>query len=177
MSFELRPAESLRKGIHRIVRKQMDNALEQLTGPHSGSRDEAVHEARKCFKRIRGVLRLVRPVIGAKAYRQENTCFRDAGRPLTGVRDAKILVGTLDRLAEHFREPIAGRSFADVRRALQANLRTARKRVLDEQNAFAVVAAAVCQARGRIKRWADVPNKWAGVGAGLEDVYRRAADA
>jgi phosphoribosyl-ATP pyrophosphohydrolase len=50
MSFELKPAESLRKGIRRIVRKQMDEALEHLTGPHKGSRDAAVHEARKCFK-------------------------------------------------------------------------------------------------------------------------------
>jgi CHAD domain-containing protein len=40
-----------------------------------------------------------------------------------------------------------------------------------------VVAEAVRQARGRVKSWADVPNKWAAVGAGLEDVYRRASDA
>ena len=52
-----------------------------------------------------------------------------------------------------------------------------RKRVLDEQNAFAVVAEAVRQAHGRIKGWADVPNKWTAVGEGLEDVYRRAGDA
>src|SRR5262249_40401169 len=63
MSFELRPDESLRKNIRRIARKQMDDALEMLTAAHPGSRDEAVHEARKCFKKVRAVLRLVRPVI------------------------------------------------------------------------------------------------------------------
>src|SRR5262245_33321317 len=177
MSLELKPAESLRKGVRRIVREQMDDALERLTGPHKGSRDEAVHEARKCFKKIRAVLRLVRPVIGEKRYREENTCFRDAGRPLTEVRDAKIFIETLDRLAEHFKEHIVGRSFGDARQALQGNLRAVRKRVLDEQDAFAVVAEAVRQARGRVKSWADVPNKWAAVGEGLEDVYRRARDA
>src|SRR5262249_21632334 len=177
MSFELKPNESLRKGIRRIVRKQMDEALEQLTGPHKGSRDEAVHEARKAFKKIRAVFRLVRPVSGEKRYREENTCFRDAGRPLSEVRDARIFLEALDQLAEHFKEHVAGRSFADVRQALRDNLRAVRKRVLDEQRAFAVVAEAVRQARGRIKRWADVPNKWAAVGKGLEDVYRRAGDA
>jgi CHAD domain-containing protein len=177
MSFELKPDESLRKGIRRIVRKQMDQALEYLTGPHKGSRDEAVHEARKCFKKIRAVLRLVRPAIGEQRYRKENICFRDAGRPLTEVRDAKIFIETLDQLAEHFKEHVVGRSFDDARRALQDNLRAVRKRVLDEQNAFTVVAETVRQARERIKSWADVPNKGAVVREGLEDVYRRTSDA
>jgi CHAD domain-containing protein len=177
MSFELKPDEPLRKGIRRIARKQMAKALEQLTGPHQGSRDEAVHEARKCFKKVRAVLRLVRPLIGEKAFREENVCFRDAGRPLTEVRDARIVIEALDHLSEHFKEHVAGRSFADSRQVLQANLRAVRKRVLDEQNAFTVVADAVRQARERVKGWADVPNKWACLGSGLEDVYRRAGSA
>jgi CHAD domain-containing protein len=110
MSFELKPDEALRKGIRRIVRKQMDAALEHLTGLHRGSRDEAVHEARKCFKKIRAVLRIVRPVIGEKRYRKENTCLRDAGRPLTEVRDARILIETVDKLVEHYEEHMVGRS-------------------------------------------------------------------
>jgi CHAD domain-containing protein len=177
MSFELKPDESLRKGVRRIARTQMDDALERLTGEHRGSRDEAVHEARKHFKKVRAVLRLARPVIGEATYRTENTCFRDAGRPLTEVRDARILIDTLGQLAEHFREHLAGRSFAGVRQALQANLRAVRKRVLDEQNAFAVVSEAVRQARERVKDWADVPDRWSSVGGGLEDVYRRARAA
>jgi hypothetical protein len=177
MSFELNPDESLRKNIRRILRDQMDKALEYLTGPHEGSRDEAVHEARKSFKKLRAVLRLVRPVVDERSYREENTCFRDAGRPLTEVRDAKILIETLDHIAEHFKEHVVGRSFDEVRRELQKKLRVVRKRVLDEQDAFAVVAKAVRQAHGRVKAWADVPNKWMAVGEGLKDVYRRAGDA
>ena len=111
MTFELKPDESLRRGIRRIARKQMDLALEELTGAHAGGRDQAVHEARKAFKKVRAVLRLVRPVIGEAAYRAENSCFRDAGRPLTEVRDAKILIETLDGLVERFHEHIAGRHF------------------------------------------------------------------
>jgi hypothetical protein len=73
--------------------------------------------------------------------------------------------------------PAFGRSFDDVRRALQKNLRAVRNRVLDEQDAFAVVAGAVRQAHDWIKASADVPNKWPAVGEALEDVYRRAGDA
>jgi CHAD domain-containing protein len=176
MSFELRPGESLRKGIRRIVRKQMEKALGQLIRLHKGSRDEHVHEARKTFKKIRAMLRLVRPAIGEERYRAENTCFREAGRPLTEVRDAKIFIETLDHVAKHFKEHIAGRSFGDARQALQDNLRAVRKRVLDEEDAFAVVADAVRQARARLKSWAaDIPKRW--VDKGLEDVYRQAGDA
>jgi CHAD domain-containing protein len=177
MSFQLRPEESLRKSLRRIVRNQMDGILEELTGSHNGPRDEAVHEARKSLKKIRAVLRLVRPVIGEKRYRRENTCFRDAGRPLTEVRDARILIETLDKLVEHFQEHVAGRSFADVREALRDNLRAVRKRVLDEHNAFVVVAETVSQARDRLKGWTDVPDRWSSVGAGLRDAGRQARAA
>jgi CHAD domain-containing protein len=83
----------------------------------------------------------------------------------------------LDKLAEHVKEQRAGRTFADARRALQDNLRGVRKRVLGKQNAFAVVGEAGRQARERVKGWADVPNRWAAVGGGLEEVYRRAGAA
>src|SRR5215475_4270728 len=161
MAFELKPGDSLRKNIRRIVRKQMDGALDEVTGTPKEPRDEAVHEARKAFKKIRAVLRLVRPAIGETAFREENTCFRDAARPLTEVRDAKILIETLDHLVEHFKEHIVGHSSEDIRKALQENLRSVHKRVLDEQDAFAVVAETVRQAQERVKSWADVPNRWA----------------
>ncbi len=177
MSFELKPDESIRKGIRRIVRKQIDPVLEMLRAGREQSRDEAVHEARKAFKKVRAVLRLVRPEIGARTYRRENFCFRDSGRPLTEVRDARILIETLDKLTEQFQEHLAGRSFGNLRQALQANLRDVKKRVLEDQDAFAVVAEIVRQARERIKDWTNVPNRWRSVGAGLEDVCRRACSA
>jgi CHAD domain-containing protein len=177
MSFELRIEESLRKGLRRVVRKQLDAALEELTGAAKGPRDEVVHDVRKSLKKVRAVLRLLRPVIGEKCYRRENTCFRDTSRPLTEVRDARILVETLDQLVEHFQEYIAGRSFADARKALQDHLRAVRKRVLDEHNAFAVAAETVSQACGRVKGWSDVPDRWSSMGAGLRDTGRRARAA
>src|SRR5215475_14207002 len=132
MSFELKPGQSARKNVRRIARKQLDDALEQLTGT-VGARDEAVHEVRKSLKKVRAVLRLVRRAIGEATYRAENTCFRDTARPLTEVRDARILIETLDNLIEHFKGHVVGRSFDDVRKAMEANLRAVRKRVLEEQ--------------------------------------------
>ena len=59
MSYRLEPQEPLGAGIKRIAREQIDQALEQLTA-NPENRDEAVHDARKRFKKIRAALRLVR---------------------------------------------------------------------------------------------------------------------
>src|SRR5207247_1571238 len=111
------------KGVARIARREMDTALEQLSEAPDGPGDEAVHEARKCFKKIRAVLRLVRPEIGEVVYERENTWFRDAGRPLTEVRDAKILVESLDKLVTHCDDHVRERSFGGVRAELLAHHR------------------------------------------------------
>src|SRR4051794_28254839 len=100
MSDRLRETESGTRGVARIMRKQTGEALEVLSGSGPLS-DEAVHDARKRLKEVRAALRLLREALGSRTYRQENACFRDAARPLSEVRDAKVLVSTLDKLAEH----------------------------------------------------------------------------
>ena len=126
MSFELRVVESIRKNIRRIARKQLDRVIELLTAERPPSRDEVIHEVRVAFKKVRALLRLVRPEIGEKAYKEENSCLRDAARPLTEVRDAKILVDVLDGLVAHYAEQISGRAFDHVRGELQTRLRAVR---------------------------------------------------
>ena len=102
MAFRLKRRESVADGVRRIVRRQIDDALDNL----QSRADEAVHDARKCFKRVRAVLRLVGDGLGNEAYDRENACFRDAGRPLTEVRDAEALVEAIDRF-----DPAKGATF------------------------------------------------------------------
>ncbi len=177
MAFELRPDESLRKGIRRIARKEMEYALAQVVGKSNGSRDEAVHEVRKSCKKIRAVLRLVRPAIGNRQYKEENTAIRDAARPLTEVRDAKILVETLDNLVKHFADQVRGQPLAELRKQLLLHLREVRKRVLDDEHAFATVTTVLQEARGRLDDWADVPDRWSSIGNGIRRMYKQAQQA
>jgi CHAD domain-containing protein len=55
--------------------------------------DAHIHEIRKALKRARAALRLLRGL--AVAYRRDNAAIRDAARPLTAVRDGKVLLQTL----------------------------------------------------------------------------------
>ena len=98
MALEIAANESVRKAARRIVRKQLDRILEALESP--GDRDEAVHEIRQRFKKVRAVLRLLRDELGEKTYRQQDACFRDAAQPLAELRDAMVLVKAFDRVAE-----------------------------------------------------------------------------
>src|SRR5689334_3003714 len=106
MSFKLKAGQSPRKGLRRIVKKQIKAAQSELTVSRGKSRDESIHEARKAMKKVRAVLRLVRPHIDSATYRKANAALRDAARPLTQVRDARILIDVVDKLANQYRERV-----------------------------------------------------------------------
>lgn len=76
----------------------------------------AVHEARKRCKRVRALLRLVRPDLG-ELFQIENVRFRDASRRLSPVRDATASIETMDRLAVS-EDVDPGEFFPGVRSAL-----------------------------------------------------------
>src|SRR4051812_15935056 len=114
MAFQLKAREPVNTGIKRIVSQELDKAHKALT--KSNNTRKSVHSARVHFKKIRAVLRLVRDEVGKNIYRLENDCFRDAARPLTEVRDAKVQIDTLDKLAKHFPKQIDQATVAEVRK-------------------------------------------------------------
>jgi hypothetical protein len=75
MAYRSKRRKPVATELSRIVAKECDNALEELSGKNSTSRDEAVHEARKSVKKIRAVLRLLQKDLG-EDYRPKN---RDSG--------------------------------------------------------------------------------------------------
>src|SRR5712691_7867861 len=102
MAFELKQDEELGHAIRRIVGERIDDALDVMRRQRRRPSDNLVHEVRRGLKKARGALRLVRGELGERRFDRENRAFRDAGRPLSDVRDAKVLVDTLDGLLAHF---------------------------------------------------------------------------
>lgn len=80
-----------------VALSQIDEALEALASSGSEKRS-TVHEARRRCKKLRGLLRLVRPAFAD--YRLENGAIRDAAALLSHLRDAEVLHETVGRLAE-----------------------------------------------------------------------------
>jgi CHAD domain-containing protein len=173
MSFQFKPDESVARGVKRIIRKELDAILEQLTGPTGEPDEEVVHDVRKGLKKVRAVLKLARKALGTRTYRKENTCLRDAGQPLTSVRDARVLVQTLDGLGGR----VSAKRLAAIREGLLAHEQEVRLQVLEGEGAFAAAADAARAVRGRAKRWGFDRGGWSAVGPGLERTYRDGARA
>jgi hypothetical protein len=97
-AFRLYRNETIPDGIRRVAHGQLDQAHAELAGSPKRKLASAVHDTRKSVKRLRATMRLVRAAIGEGIYRRENAAFRDTGRRLSAVRDASVLIVTLDEL-------------------------------------------------------------------------------
>ena len=170
MAFRLKPDEPLKKGIRRVSRREIEKALEELESCGFGD-DEVVHGVRKRIKKLRAVLRLIRADLGKKTFRRANTWLRDAARPLTEIRDAKVLLDALDKLAAPLRDEASPESVVAVRTFLMNHKETVTHHVLDEEGACSRVQSMLADARDRLKYWATTEGGWATVDAGLERAY------
>ena len=173
MAYQLEAREGLPAGIERIIREQIERAIEELTGQTNNSQDEAVHEARKCFKKIRAVLRLVRAQLPQAVYQRENLCFRDAGRHLSDLRDAQVRLETLEKLAKEFPDAIPNQEMASVRLVLKASYGAVSEQVLNGKEAVPSVVAALKAARERLAEWSLHHDNWSAIEGGLKRAYKQ----
>src|ERR1035441_2229187 len=104
MAYRLKAGESVPENIRQIVIEELDSAIAQLRTRSIKKRDEAIHEARKGVKKIRGVLKLMRSGLGG-TYKIENEALRTIGAHLSELRDAGALLETVDAMSEKYAEP------------------------------------------------------------------------
>jgi CHAD domain-containing protein len=175
MSYRLKPGEDAGRGVRRIAREQIDLASDELTARDVG---DGVHEARKAFKRLRALLRLARDPLGDEVYRVENTTFRDLGRDLSGVRDAAVLVETLDELRERYAEELSDGAFDGLREALHAEARTAHDALEDDRGLTERAMADLAASRDRTAGWPLPEHSGVAILApGFRRMYRRGRKA
>ena len=99
MPYRIRPDRPLIAELRSVARGELEKAVESLEARPEGLH-EAIHAARKKFKRLRNLYRLV--AAGDKDFRRrENVRLRDAGRSLSRIRDATALIETVNHLADY----------------------------------------------------------------------------
>ena len=96
MEYRLRPGVALGEEVRRIAYKQIDIAIGELTSVRDPHR--SVHEARKCFKRVRALMHLVRSALGEKSFKKQDRRIRDVARKLSAPRDCQAMLETVSRL-------------------------------------------------------------------------------
>jgi CHAD domain-containing protein len=92
MTFRFKRKEDFETGFRRIADEQIERALTEWKNKE---RAVAVHETRKCIKRLRALLRLVRPSLTPRDFRAENAFLRDIGRGMSVSRDRQVMMETI----------------------------------------------------------------------------------
>ncbi|MBW3599850.1 MAG: CHAD domain-containing protein [Planctomycetes bacterium] len=171
MAYRLRRKESLEEAIRRIAAEQIDKALAEIEDK-ALDRVETVHQVRKRCKKLRGLLRLARPEF-ENMYQRENACFRDAARTLSAARDADVLIETLSKLAEHFKEQTDESSVAGTRAALERNRRQRLEENGDLSARLEQFTETMREARRRSAAWSLNDGGFSAIAGGVEKTYRR----
>lgn len=107
-----------------IASAEIDCALADLGAAANGDAAASIHSMRKRCKRVRALLRLVRPAM-ERTYGVANVALRDAGRELSEVRDSQALVEAFDRLCESQGGEIRCRESDLIRAELRRHARAA----------------------------------------------------
>jgi CHAD domain-containing protein len=180
VAYELDPTRPLDAELRRIAAGLTDHALAQIDDAEVAA-DEAVHEVRKDCKKVRGLLRLIRPAAPA-LYKRENAAFRDAAASLSVLRDAEAAIETYDALLEHFRDNIDADALAPLRQALEDHKAALASGAEALESQLERTRAALAAARERIPDW-ELPSDggddadWALIGPGLRKTYKRGSSA
>ena len=169
MAYRLIRGEGVPAGVRRLAREQLQAAVAHLLSP-TGPRDEQIHEARKCMKRLRALARLVRTELGRETFRRENACFRGVAAQLSAVRDAAALVETFDDLTAWLGKRVPPDRFAAVRGRLVERRELAHRSGGVAPAAVDAAVQALEEADGRAAEW-SLRDGWKGLEAGLRRIY------
>jgi CHAD domain-containing protein len=171
MAYHLKSGESVPDGIKRAACEELESAAAQLDGSAGTQRDEAIHEARKSIKKVRGLLRLMRPQLG-RIYRSESEQLGDIGRTLSQFRDAGAIIGTFDDLREKYRKELGRSTLASIRRGLVRRKKDAEQKAEIDQLLHRM-AQSLRGVGKRVESWPLKTGGFRAIASGLEATYRR----
>ncbi|MEN3792260.1 CHAD domain-containing protein [Fulvimarina sp. MAC3] len=182
MSYAIDPAKHLGAEVQRIAEEQIGKAQESLRET-SDEPHEAIHDARKRMKKLRGLIRLIRPEL-EEFYQTQNALFRDTAKRLSGMRDKAALVEAMDKLEERFAdelvtdafEPVKAKLIADRDTEIESGAKDAPRMI--EETLKALGEARKAFRRCRFDSAKPKPKRDARIAAaGLEKTYGRAREA
>lgn len=173
MAFHIRHHEQPRAAIRRIAAVEVRSSIDGLRSRHP-STHEAVHEFRKSCKKVRGLIRLVRPDL-EQQYTVENRFYRDLSRELSYVRDTQALVEAVDRLTQfyaHLEDP--QKNLSDVRSYLIDHRDKSHGGEDQLHHRLDSIANRLESGLDRIDSWEIQNNGFDSYGVGLSRNYRQA---
>lgn len=158
------------------VRRHIAGALQALKAEDKLS-DDQIHDARKALKRARASLRLLRDGVGKPSYVRENSQLRDAAQPLSRVRDAKVVLDTLQRMLAKEAQLWPRTELLRLRRVLRQEREQLRRELLGDAGKLSEVERSLEEAARRVGQWQPPRAAWPVLRAGIERIYLKGRKA
>ena len=137
----------------------------------------AVHDFRKRCKKLRGLVRLVRPAMADGQYRAANTSFRDASRALSAHRDAHALVATFDSVIAASTNRLSTGGLGAVHEVLAQRSGAETDAVAERSESIEQALDLLHDGRAQIDDWCLGSEGWDAIAGGLDKTYPRGVDA
>ncbi len=176
MDYTFARHEDVTSAVRRVAHVQVEAALADLRRPDATGVVEAVHDCRKRCKKLRGLVRLVRPALG-KRYRPANTAFRDAARALSDYRDAHALLATFDDLVVAAAAQLPDGGLGPVRAGLAERAVASTEAVSGRSDLIERAEELITAGAARIDDWTLDDDGWDAIAGGLAKTYGRGVDA
>ena len=128
MSYRIDIQKKFQLEMKRIITDQLSGVTSKINDPEVEF-DEKVHASRKHFKKVRAVWRLIRDDIDKRIYKSENIFYRDLGRKLAAMREARVHLKTLKNIEEDYTDE---GSFSRIQMYLQERYDSEKQRVTQE---------------------------------------------
>jgi CHAD domain-containing protein len=171
MAYELDLSNDVASAVRLAARERLEKGATTLREEQADDPVGAVHQARKEVKKSRSLLRLVRPALGKRAYRRDNRALRDGARTVAHVRDADVMVETVDALHERFAGRLPAKFFTKVRDQLAEAAE--RSRAKGDDRIGGDLTEALAAVTGRVDKWPLDDAGWPVVLKGISRAYAR----
>ncbi len=168
MSYSLDPAIPMSEAVRQVAFAELDlanAALSTASDRHSG-----VHSARKCLKRLRSLLLLVRPGVPEPLFGNVSERLATVARGLAPARDANALLDAIGKL-ERDEEAFAAASPIRSLRAWLEKRRDVAERNL-ESSAAAEAMRGLRELKPALAGLAVHPDDFTPLAKGLRQCYR-----
>jgi CHAD domain-containing protein len=176
MSYRIKTHGRIGADLQRAATEEIVAAQAQLQRFERDGAPQAIHEARRHFKKLRALVQLLRKPLGAKGVRSEQAFYRDAGREFQRLRDAHAQGATLEKLVKRFFDKRRPPIVAAARRVLETEARRAHHAVAEKKRCAAVLDD-LRAARLRLAAWPLENYRWKDLRGALRRSYRRAREA
>lgn len=176
MGYAFKRLESTAATVNRILSEQVKAAIDALENP-AGSKEERIHSVRKRIKKTRALLRLVRSELSAKVFRRENSKYRAIGQQLSQLRDATVLINTLEKLRQNHPDALSLKTFSALKKALVHKQGQVSREFFEEGTKIQDMIDALREASLNVPGLSKTHHHFADVGPNLGEIYRRGRKA